>query len=112
MIRLYVASEKLTKENRDIRVRLILPATEPDIWMALQKTEMTSLDDCEIFDVECEFEAVDCFLKSLNLAKADIFELNTFAGMLSKMRERELEEYCERLKNTRMNSLKEAIYGA
>ena len=45
MIRLYVASEKLVKEEKDICVRLVLPVEEKDIWIALQKAEMESLDD-------------------------------------------------------------------
>ena len=56
MIRLYVASEKLVKEEKDICVRLVLPVEENEIWIALQKAEMESLDDCEISDVECEDE--------------------------------------------------------
>ena len=52
MIRLYVASAKLVKEEKDICVRLVLPVEENEIWIALQKAEMESLDDCEISDVE------------------------------------------------------------
>lgn len=78
MIRLYVASEKLVKEEKDICVRLVLPVEENEIWIALQKAEMESLDDCEISDVECDVEEAQEFLCSLEISKANIFELNVF----------------------------------
>ena len=111
MIHLYAASEKLTKEGKDICVRLTLPAEENEIWIALQKAEMESLDDCEISDVECDVEEAQTFLYSLELSKANIFELNVFAGLLSALPEDELRLYCEKLKEKSHQNLKEAIYG-
>ena len=110
MIRLYVASEKLVKEEKDICVRLVLPVEENEIWIALQKAEMESLDDCEISDVECDVEEAQEFLCSLEISKAKIFELNVFAGLLSALPEDELMLYREKLKDKQPKSLEEAIY--
>ena len=110
MIRLYVASEKLVKEEKDICVRLVLPVEENEIWIALQKAEMESLDECEISDVECDVEEAQEFLRSLEISKANIFELNVFAGLLSALPEDELMLYREKLKDKQPKSLEEAIY--
>ena len=110
MIRLYVASEKLVKEEKDICVRLVLPVEENEIWIALQKAEMESLDDCEISDVECDVEEAQEFLCSLEISKANIFELNVFAGLLSALPEGELMLYRKKLKDQQPKSLEEAIY--
>jgi hypothetical protein len=110
MIRLYVASEKLVKEEKDICVRLVLPVEENEIWIALQKAEMESLDDCEISDVECDVEEAQEFLCSLEISKANIFELNVFAGLLSALPEDELMLYRKKLKDQQPKSLEEAIY--
>ena len=110
MIRLYVASEKLVKEEKDICVRLVLPVEENEIWIALQKAEMESLDDCEISDVECDIEEAQEFLCSLEISRANIFELNVFAGLLSALPEDELRLYREKLKDKQPKSLEEAIY--
>ena len=111
MIRLYVASEKLVKEEKDICVRLVLPVEENEIWIALEKTEMESLDDCEISDVECDVEEAQEFLCSLEISRVNIFELNVFAGLLSALPEDELMLYREKLKDKQPKSLEEAIYG-
>ncbi|BFL17568.1 hypothetical protein K190097F3_30690 [Enterocloster clostridioformis] len=110
MIRLYVASEKLVKEEKDICVRLVLPVEENEIWIALQKAEMESLDDCEISDVECDVEEAQEFLCSLEISRVNIFELNVFAGLLSALPEDELMLYREKLKDKQPKSLEEAIY--
>ena len=110
MIRLYVASEKLVKEEKDICVRLVLPVEENEIWIALQKAEMESLDDCEISDVECDIEEAQEFLCSLEISKANIFELNVFAGLLSALPEDELKIYRKKLKDQQPKSLEAAIY--
>ena len=110
MIRLYVASEKLVKEEKDICVRLVLPVEENEIWIALQKAEMESLDDCEISDVECDVEEAQEFLCSLEISKANIFELNVFAGLLSALPEDELMLYRKKLKDQQPKNLEEAIY--
>ena len=110
MIRLYVASEKLVKEEKDICVRLVLPVEENEIWIALQKAEMESLDDCEISDVECDVEEAQEFLCSLEISRVNIFELNVFAGLLSALPEDELRLYREKLKDKQPKSLEEAIY--
>ena len=110
MIRLYVASEKLVKEEKDICVRLVLPVEENEIWIALEKTEMESLDDCEISDVECDVEEAQEFLCSLEISRVNIFELNVFAGLLSALPEDELMLYREKLKDKQPKSLEEAIY--
>lgn len=110
MIKLYVASKKLSMAEKDIRVRVTLPAKENDIWLALQKTEMESIDDCEISDVECEIEEVDTFLKELFVYDANIFELNTFARMLTDMTEEERKAYGRKLKDAGKISLTKAIY--
>ena len=110
MIRLYVASERLIKEEKDISVRLVLPVEEKEIWIAFQKAEMESLDDCEISDVECDVEEAQEFLCSLDLSNANIFELNVFAGLLSALPEDELRLYREKLKDKQPKSLEEAIY--
>ena len=110
MIRLYVASEKLVKEEKDICVRLVLPVEENEIWIALQKAEMESLDDCEISDVECDVEEAQEFLCSLEISKANIFELNVFAGLLSALQEDELMLYRKKLKDQQPKSLEEAVY--
>ena len=106
MIRLYVASEKLVKEEKDICIRLVLPVEENEIWIALQKAEMESLDDCEISDVECDVEEAQEFLCSLEISKANIFELNVFAGLLSALPEDELMLYREKLEDKRQISKK------
>ena len=106
MIRLYVASEKLVKEEKDICVRLVLPVEENEIWIALQKAEMESLDDCEISDVECDVEEAQEFLCSLEISRVNIFELN----VLSALPEDELMLYREKLKEKQPKSLEEAIY--
>ena len=67
--------------------------------------------DCEISDVECDVEEAQTFLYSLELSKANIFELNVFAGLLSALPEDELRLYCEKLKEKSPQNLKEAIYG-
>lgn len=85
MIDLYVASGKLTRENKDICVRLCLPAEKKDIWLALQKAEIETLDDCELLDVECEMPEVSQFLQSLDTVHTDVFKLNYFARLLSIM---------------------------
>lgn len=110
MIRLYVASEKLVKEEKDICVRLVLPVEENEIWIALQKAEMESLDDCEISDVECDVEEAQEFLCSLEISRVNIFELNVFAGLLSALPEDELMLYRKKLKDQQPKSLEEAIY--
>lgn len=110
MIRLYVASEKLMKEEKDICVRLVLPVEENEIWIALEKTEMESLDDCEISEVECNVEEAQEFLCSLEISRVNIFELNVFAGLLSALPEDELMLYREKLKDKQPKSLEEAIY--
>lgn len=110
MIRLYVASEKLVKEEKDICVRLVLPVEENEIWIALQKAEMESLDECEISDVECDVEEAQEFLCSLEISRVNIFELNVFAGLLSALPEDELMLYREKLKDKQPKSLEEAIY--
>lgn len=110
MIKLYIASKKLSVAEKDIRVRVILPTGENDIWLALQKTEMESIDDYEISDVECEIEEVDTFLKELFVYDANIFELNTFARMLTDMTEEERKAYGRKLKDAGKISLTKAIY--
>ena len=110
MIRLYVASEKLGKEEKEICVRLVLPVEEKDIWIALQKAELVSLDDCEISDVECDLEEAQAFLCSLEISKASIFELNIFAGLLAALPKEEWMLYREKLKEKKPKSLEEAIY--
>lgn len=96
MIRLYVANEKFVKE-------------EKDIWIALQKAEMESLNDCEISDVECDVEEVQEFLCFLEISKANIFELNVFAGLFSALPVDGLMFYREKLKDKQPESLKEDI---
>ena len=49
MIRLYVASEKLVKEEKDICVRLVLPVEENEIWIALQKAETVSYTHLDVY---------------------------------------------------------------
>lgn len=95
MIRLYVANEKFVKE-------------EKDIWIALQKAEMESLNDCEISNVECDVEVQE-FLCFLEISKANIFELNVFAGLLSALPVDGLMFYREKLKDKQSESLKEDI---
>ena len=110
MIRLYVASKKLVKEEKEICVKLVLPVEEKEIWIALQKAEMESLDDCEISEVECDLEEAQEFLCSLDISNINIFELNVFAGLLCALPEDELRLYREKLKDMQPKSLKEAIY--
>lgn len=110
MIRLYVASEKLVKEERDICVRLVLPTDESEIWIALEKTEMESLDDCEVLNVECDILEAKKFINTLDLSKISVFELNVFAGLLSALPKDELSDYCKKLKEKKPKTLEEAIY--
>ena len=110
MIRLYVASKKLVKEEKDLCVRLVLPMEETEIWTALQKTEMTCLDDCEISDIACDIAEANEFLQSLEHDRLDVFELNVFAGLLSALPQNELTVYCEHLKTKEPKSLEEAVY--
>ena len=133
MIRLYVASEKLVKEEKDICVRLVLPVEENEIWIALQKAEGFSLfcvgpvyfisrlmnpfihlltfSTSGILKLMgCDIEEAQEFLCSLEISKANIFELNVFAGLLSALPEDELMLYREKLKEKQPKSLEEAIY--
>ena len=49
-------------------------------------------------------------LCSLEISKANIFELNVFAGLLSALPEDELMLYRKKLKDQQPKSLEEAIY--
>ena len=110
MIRLYVASKKLVEAEKEICIKLVVPTEENNIWIALQKTEMESLDDCEISDIECDVKEADEFLKKLDFDKTDIFEMNVFAHMLLNFSKCELDNYCEKLERCKPKTLKEAIY--
>ena len=87
MIRLYVASEKLVKEEKEVCVRLVLPVEENEIWIALQKAEMESSADCEISDVECDIEEAQELLCSWEISKANTLALNAFAGLRSALQD-------------------------
>lgn len=78
MIRLYVASKKLVEAEKEICIKLVFPTEENNIWIALQKTEMESLDDCEISDIECDVKEADEFLKKL------VYWSSFFATLCSK----------------------------
>ena len=93
MIRLYVASEKLVKEEKEICVRLVLPVEENEIWIALQKAEMESLDDCEISDVECDVEEAQEFLCSLEIVSRHLVAKNEITGFrVAKLQNSDVEE--------------------
>lgn len=92
------------------RIGMRLPSEKGTLWQKLWETEAKSLDDCKVSGVETGIEAVDRFLRGIDLYRVDIFELNVFARKLEDMREREKQEYGRRLEQERPDSLKAAIY--
>ncbi len=94
------------------KVNVRLPAEKSTLWQKLWETKAKSLDGCRISDAETGIAAADRFLRSVDLYRVDIFELNAFARKLDSMMEREKQEYCRRLEQEPPNSLKAAIYSA
>ena len=70
----------------------------------------TGMDQRRVSNAETGIEAVERFLRSINLYRVDIFEQNTFARKLEAMQKRELEDYCGRRERERPASLEQAIY--
>ena len=91
-------------------VKMKLPVKKAALWEKLWETEAESISDCKVSDAETGIAAVDRFLRSIDLYRVDIFELNTFARKLESMQKRELEDYCGRLEQERPDSLETAIY--
>lgn len=110
MIRLYIASKKLTEQDKDICVRLTLPAEENEIWMAMQKAEMESVDDCELSEVCCDYQEADNFLNGLEIWDVDIFTLNQYAKLLESMTETERVNHHTLLAEKNPKSLKEVLF--
>ena len=102
----------MDRAARQGKVNGRLPAEKNDLWQKLWETKAKSLDDCLISNAETGVAAADRFLRSVDLYRVDIFELNTFARKLDGMMEREKLEYCRRLEQEPPNSLKAAIYSA
>lgn len=92
------------------RVKMKFPMKKAALWEKLWETEAKSIDDCKVSDAETGIEAVDRFLRGIDLYRVDIFELNTFARKLESMQKRELADYCGRLEQERPDSLETAIY--
>lgn len=109
MISTCIASKALCKENKEISVRLVLPMDEKEIWSCIEKTEMSSLDDCVILNAFSDINKVDDFLKKISLLNEDIFNLNYFAGLLETMNKAEKEKFCNELKFYGIGSLGEAV---
>ena len=99
MILLYIASEELSRQDRDICVRMKLPASKDDIWRAAEKAEIESLDDCELLEVCCDLQEADSFLHSLEIWNNDIFELNYFGSLL---------DFLEKVKSGQFKDVAEA----
>lgn len=91
------------------RVKMRFPMKKAALWEKLWETKAKSINDCRVSDAETGIEAVDRFLRSIDLYRVDIFELNTFARKLEAMQKRELEDYCGRLEQERPDSLETAI---
>ncbi len=102
----------MDRAARQGKVNVRLPAEKNDLWQKLWETKAKSLDDCLISNAETGVAAADRFLRSVDLYRVDIFELNTFARKLDGMMEREKLEYCRRLEQEPPNILKAAIYSA
>ena len=92
------------------RVKMKVPMKKAALWEKLGETEVRSIDDCKVSDAETGIEAVDRFLRSIDLYRVDIFELNTFARKLEAMRNQGLEDYCSRLEREQPDSLEQAVY--
>ena len=92
------------------RVKMKFPMKKAALWEKLWETEAKSIDDCKVSDAETGIAAVDRFLRSIDLYRVNIFELNTFARKLESMQKRELEDYCGRLEQEHPDSLETAIY--
>lgn len=92
------------------RVKMKFPVKKADLWQELWETKAASLDGCRVSDAETGIATVDRFLKSIDLYRVDIFELNTFARKLEAMRKQDLADYCGRLEQERPESLKQAVY--
>ncbi len=57
----------------------------------------TGMDQRRVSNAETGIEAVERFLRSIDLYRVDIFELNTFARKIEAMQKRERENDCGRL---------------
>ena len=55
------------------------------------------MDQRRVSNAETGIEAVERFLRSIDLYRVDIFELNTFARKIEAMQKRERENDCGRL---------------
>ena len=106
MIRLYVASTELTKKDQDIQVRLVLPKEDDnDIFAALQKTGMETVDDCEVSELECDIEEVHDFLNELFVDKLNVFDLNDLAKMLESYDHVKIKKLCAEIREGRFHDL-------
>ena len=110
MIVLYVSSKKLKAENRDIKVKISMPAEESNLWLAMQKCEAACVDDCRLTEISCENPYITQFLKTLKLDGNDIFELNVFSQKIENMSKAETKTYAMLLKAKKVKSLKKAVY--
>ncbi|MCJ7855389.1 hypothetical protein MUJ63_03650 [Lachnospiraceae bacterium NSJ-143] len=108
MILLYIASEELSRQDRDICVRMKLPASKDDIWRAAEKAEIESLDDCELLEVCCDLQEADSFLHSLEIWNNDIFELNYFGSLLDSLECQERNIFLEKVKSGQFKDVAEA----
>ena len=100
----------MDRAARQGKVSIRPPAEKNTLWQKLWETKAKSIDDCKVSDAETGIEAVDRFLRGIDLYRVDIFELNTFARKLESMQKRELADYCGRLEQERPDSLETAIY--
>ena len=106
MIRLYVASAELTKKDQDVQVRLVLPKEDDnDVFAALQKTGMETVDDCEISEIECDIEEVHDFLNNLPTDQLYIFALNDLAKMLESYDNVKIKKLCAEIREGRFHDL-------
>lgn len=61
----------------------------------------TGMDQRKVSDAETGIKAVDRFLRSIDLYRVDIFELNTFARKIEAIQKKEREDDCSRLERER-----------
>ncbi len=108
MIKLYITSRKLSNEDKDICVRLTLPADKKNIWLAMQKAEIENIDDCELIDVECGIAEAQEFLQSVDIASTNVFKLNYFARLLSIMDSFETEIFKEHIMSNGFQNVEQA----
>lgn len=83
------------------RVKMEFPMKKAVLWEKLWETKAKSIDDCRVSDAETGIDAVDRFLRSIDLYRVDIFELNTFARKIEAMQKKERENDCGRLERER-----------